>query len=169
MASIRRQGQIYEIRECRMTERGPRQFALARFRTVLTPEALEEAARRARRPFDPRQVVAAARARGIAVTPYRRNAAARRLLADLRAGHPLEPSLVAQLRRALDGMPECTLPEHLSDAADWIGRSEAARGKALRGLLRTAGRTLRSRGAKRTLPQKAFPHFSSERPEREAS
>jgi len=56
MASIRKihgkqeQGDRYEIRECRVTERGPRQFTLVSFRGVLTPEVLDEAEERARRP-----------------------------------------------------------------------------------------------------------------------
>ncbi len=169
MASLRRRGDQTEIRECRSTERGPRQFTLARFSGVLTPEILDEAARRARRPFDARKLVAAARRQGIPVTPHRRSAAARKLLAELRAGHRLDPSLAGLLREALAGAETRPVPEHLADVVDWIGRGEAARGKALRGLLRTAGRALRSRGRKRTLPKQAFPRFSSEGAERVAS
>ncbi|MCA9509740.1 MAG: hypothetical protein KC560_03480, partial [Myxococcales bacterium] len=53
------------------------------------------------------------------------------------------------------------VPEHLADAADWLGQPEAARGRALRGLLRAASRTVRSRGAIRALPEEPFPHFDS--------
>jgi hypothetical protein len=100
MASIRKQGNSYEIRECRSTARGPRQFTLARFEHVLTPEVLDEAAARAHRPFDRRKLVERARERGIAVTEQRRSSAARRLLADLRSGRPLDPSLRGLLRTA---------------------------------------------------------------------
>ena len=161
MASIRRQGNAYEIRECRTTERGPRQYTLARFSDVLTPEVLEQAAAAAHRPFDARKLVASARGRGIAVSPRRSHTAARQLLAELRAGRVLEPSLVGLLRHALAVMEETPLPEHLADAADWIGRSEAARGKALRGLLRAASRAVRSRAPQRPRPDAPFPRFSS--------
>jgi hypothetical protein len=162
MASIRRQGELYEIRECRSTARGPRQFTLARFKRALTPDTLAEAASRAHRPFDAQRLIDRARARGIPVTPYPRHAAARTLLAELRAGRPLEPTLVAQLGHALAAMEERSVPSHLIDAADWIGQSERARGKALRGLLRTASRIVRSRGPLRQPAPQPFPRFSSE-------
>ena len=161
MASIRKQRETYEIRECRSTGRGPRQYTLARFKKVLTPEVLEEAAGRAQRPFDPQGLVAAARARGIAVTPLPRYATARRLLGELRDGRTLEPSLVGLLKRALAAMDERPLPAHLADAAEWLARSEASRGKALRGLLRAASRVARSRGPRRDRPAEPFPRFSS--------
>jgi len=161
MASIRQQGKVYEIRECRATKRGPRQYTLARFTSVLTPEVLDEAASRAHRPFDSRELVASARRRGIAVSPVRSHATARRLLAELRDGRLIEPSLVAQLKQALAVMGDRPVPEHLADAANWIGKSDAARGKALRGLLRTASRVVRSRGPQRPMPMEPFPRFSS--------
>ncbi len=164
MASIRRQRDLYEIRECRSTPRGPRQFTLARFRGVLTPEVLDEAAAAARQPFDREQLRSAARERGIPVTPERRHEAARRLLAELRRGVALEPGLVGLLRDALAALPARELPEHLVEAAEWIGRSEAARGKALRGLLRTASRVARSHGSRRDPPEERFPRFSSGEP-----
>lgn len=163
MASIREQRGSYEIRECRTTARGPRQYTLARFRDALTPEILEEAAARAQRPFDAQKLIARARARGIAVSAERRHTAARRLLGELRAGRALEPSLVALLKQALAEREERPLASHLSDAADWVGRSEASRGKALRGLLRAASRVVRSRGPRRALPEASsrFPRFRS--------
>ena len=161
MASIRQQRGTYEIRECRATPHGPRQFALARFKDALTPEILDEAAARAQRPFDAAALLANARARGIAVVTERRHVAARRLLGELRAGKPLEASLVALLKQALADLPERPLPEHLADAADWVGKSDAARGKALRGLLRAASRVMRSRGPRRAPPEPRFPRFST--------
>lgn len=161
MASIRRQGSAYEIRECRTTPRGPRQYALARFRDVLTPEVLDRAAEAAHRPFDARKLIADARRRGIPVNVRRTHAAARQLLGELRAGHVLEPGLAAMLKQALAMTDSTPLPEHLADAADWIGRSEVARGKALRGLLRAASRVVRSRAPQRERSDEPFPHFSS--------
>ena len=161
MASLRAQGRAYEIRECRSTERGPRQYVLARFRDVLTPEVLERAEARARRRFDRGKLLASARRRGIPVSPHRTDAAARRLLAELRAGASLEPGLVGLLREALGMLEAEPVPEHLGDAVDWIGRSQAERGRALRGLLRTASRITRSVGARREAAPLAFPRFRS--------
>lgn len=161
MASIRRQGSAYEIRECRTTRSGPRQYALARFRDVLTPEVLERAAEAAQRPFDARKLIASARSRGIPVSLRRTHTAARQLLGELRAGHVLEPGLAALLKHALSMLEERPVPEHLVDAAEWIGRSEVARGKALRGLLRTASRVVRSRAPQRERSEEPFPRFSS--------
>jgi len=161
MASIRRQGNAYEIRECRSTERGPRQYTLARFTGVLTPEVLDEASARAHQPFDARKLVASARGRDIAVSTRRSDTSARHLLAEVRSGHAIEPRLVALLKQALSIMEEKPLPEHLADAAEWIGKSDAARGKAFRGLLRAASRVIRSRGPHRAQQDEPFPRFSS--------
>ncbi|CAG1009481.1 hypothetical protein MYXO_03873 [Myxococcaceae bacterium] len=161
MASLRAQGRSFEIRECRVTPRGPRQFVLARFRDVLTPEVLERAEAEARRPFDRAKLVESALRHGIPVNPHRTDAAARRLLAELRAGSRLEPGMVQLLRAALGGLDAEPLPEHLEDAAEWIGRSAAERGKALRGLLRTASRIRRSCGPKREPEPPPFPRFRS--------
>lgn len=161
MASIRAQGRAYEIRECRSTSRGPRQFVLARFRGVLTPEVLERAEARAQLRFDRAKLLASAQQRGIPVSPHRTDAAARRLLAELRAGGSVEPALVALLQEALGMLEAEPLPEHLDDAAEWIGRSQAERGKALRGLLRTASRIARSAGPRREPDEPRFPRFRS--------
>jgi len=156
MASIRRQGSRYEIRESLDTPRGPRQRVLARFDAILTPEALDEAAARARRPFDRAALVARARKRGVPVAEGYRSAEARDLLAALRRGRPLQPAVVGLLREALSECEAAPLPEHLEDAAEWLGASEAARGKALRGLLRAASRAARSPDA---LPLPLEPDF----------
>jgi len=161
MASIRRQGESFEIRECQSTDRGPRQRPLARFRRVLTPEVLDQAEAAARRPFDRRAFVERARRQGIPVTRERRYPEARKLIAHLRAHRPLDPTLVTLLRGALELLAAEPVPPHLNDVAEWVGQPEAARGKALRGLLRTASRVLRSRGPLREPPAQAFPRFSS--------
>jgi hypothetical protein len=161
MASIRRQGNSFEIRECLSTDRGPRQRPLARFRGVLTPEVLDQAQAAARRPFDRHLLLERARRQGIPVNCERRHPEARKLLAHLRAGRALDPTLVTLLRGALELLASEPLPSHLSDVADWVGQSEAVRGRALRGLLRTASRTLRSRGPLREPPLQTFPRFSS--------
>lgn len=162
MASIRRQGKRFEIRECHATPAGPRQRTLVRFDRVLTPEVLDEAQARARRPFDRGALLARARRQGVPTVEFYRSADARRLIAALRRGRALQPSVVTLLRAALERLEARPLPEHLEDAAEWIGESEASRGRALRGLLRAASRALRSRGPLRSPPGPRFPRFSSE-------
>lgn len=161
MASIRRQGDLFEIRECVTTPDGPRQRALARFRGVLTADVLDRAAEVATRPFDRAALVTRARRAGIPVSGRYAETGARRLIAHLRAGRPLDPVLAGLLRGALGLAEVQPLPAHLTDVADWIGASEAARGRALRGLLRAAGRVLRSRGVLREPEPERFPRFSS--------
>lgn len=162
MASIRKQGNRYEIRECLQTPQGPRQRALVRFDRVLTPDVLDQAEAAARKPFDREAVRRQAQARGIPVTRLRESGDAHRLLAHLRAGGALEPTLVAALQEALAGLEASPVPEHLEDAFEWAGRSEAVRGRGLRGLLRTASRVAQSRAAAAIEVGDAdFPHFSS--------
>ena len=123
------------------------------------------AAAAARRPFDRDALIERARARGIAVTERPRSDAARRLLAELREGRTLDPTLVGLLRGALAGQTGRALPDHLVDPAEWLGHSEAARGRALRGLLRVASRVARSRGRRAEAEAEAkaetFPRFDS--------
>lgn len=161
MASIRRQRDACEIRECVPTDRGPRQRPLARFRGALTPEVLDEAEARATRPFDRAALTERARRLGIPVRARRRHPNARRLLGRLQRGGDLDPTLVGLLRDALARLDARAVPEHLADAADWIGRPERERGRALRGLVRTADRIVRSRGRLRDAPSEVFPRFSS--------
>lgn len=161
MASIRQQKDLYEIRECVPTDKGPRQRALARFRGVLTPEILDAAESNASRPFDRTAVEARARDQGIPVSRRRRHPHARHLLAHLQRGGALEPTLVTLLRGALDALDARPVPEHLADAAEWIGQPDPDRGAALRGLLRSADRVLQSRPALRERARAPFPRFHS--------
>jgi hypothetical protein len=173
MASIRRQGDVYEIRECVPTSSGPRQRALARFRGILTPADLDRAVAVARRPFDRAALLRRARAQGIPVADTPRQEEARRLLAHLRDGGTIEPVLAKLLIEALSSFRDSArpagesgpegIPEHLEDVVDWVGRPEAVRGRALRGLLRTASRFVRSRPAVREPVEEPYPRFSSGR------
>jgi hypothetical protein len=162
VASIRRQSDRYEIRECLVTVRGPRQLSLTSFRGVLTPEVLDEAETRARKPFTRADLVTRAIRMGIPVTDRRRHPEARELLAALQRGAELEPTLVQLLQTALERLDSRAVPAHLVDAAEWIGQPDRERGTALRGLLRTTDRILRSRPPLRTPRQETFPRFSSE-------
>jgi len=161
MASIRAQRGRYEIRECINTEKGPRQFTLASFRGVLTPEILDRAEAKARLPFDREQIIARAKTLGVPVGERRRFPEARALLAALHRGGRPSPRLVGLLKRALAPLAAEPVPDHLEDAAHWLGRPESERGRALRGLLRSADRVLRSRARLRPRPREVFPHFES--------
>lgn len=172
MASIRKQGEVFEIRECLPTRTGPRQRALVRFRRILTPADLDRAQAVARRPFDRDALVRRARAQGIPVASASRDDEARRLLAHLRDGGTIEPILakllidhLALIASEVDSRASTkpSLPEHLEEVVDCVGRSEAIRGRTLRGLLRTASRVSRSRGALRPEAEEPFPRFSSGR------
>jgi hypothetical protein len=162
MASIRKQGDRYEIRECFVTPRGPRQLSLASFRGVLTPEVLDEAEAKARKPLKRADLIARAGRMGIPVTSQRRHPEARNLLAALQRGANLEPTLVHLLDAALQRLESRAVPAHLEDAAEWIGQPERERGVALRGLLRTTDRILQSRPPLRVPEKRQFPRFSSE-------
>jgi len=161
MASIRKQGDRYEIRECIVSPRGPRQLSLASFRGVLTPEVLDEAEAKARKPLKRADLVERARRMGISVTERRRYPEARSLLAALQRGADLEPTLARLLETALQRLESRAVPAHLEDAAEWIGQPERERGVALRGLLRTADRILQSRPPLRVRKKRQFPRFSS--------
>ncbi|MEZ4282288.1 MAG: hypothetical protein R3F21_22010 [Myxococcota bacterium] len=184
MASIRRQGEVYEIRECVPTSSGPRQRALARFRRILTPADLDRAEAVAQRPFDRAALLQRARAQGIPVAEVPPPEEARRLLAHLRDGGAVDPLLAGLLVEALRPFQapaaassaaavratadearraELDLPEHLADVVDWVGRSESVRGRALRGLLRTASRVFRSRAVMSEPVEAPYPRFSSGR------
>ena len=99
---------------------------------------------------------------GIPVSKRRRHPEARELLAALQRGGELEPTLVRLLETALRGLDSRAVPPHLLDAAEWIGQRERDRGAALRGLLRTSDRILRSRPPLRTREKARFPRFSSQ-------
>ncbi len=164
----RKAGQI-EIRESRMTERGPRSRQLARFRDVLTPAVLAEAAARATRPFDADALAGKARALGLRVESYAPEHEARALLARLHRDDPIDPVIARILREALDAscrgankeLGEVEVPEHLAEVAEWIGAPAAKRGEALRQLLDTFGRIAESRPVRRRRPEGRFPRFSS--------
>jgi len=128
----------FEIRESVSTPAGPRARTLATFR-VLTASVLAEAASRARRPFDARQVRARAAALGAPQRSHEAAATASALLEQLRRGEPLPPALTSELRRVLPRR-RAPLPDSLESALEWAGVDDAARGRALRDLLDLADR-----------------------------
>jgi hypothetical protein len=155
----RRDGRL-EIREAVATARGPRARTLASFRGALAPEILERAEARASRPFDRGAVLARARALRVPVPARRGDADARELLARLRAGAAIDPTLAALLREAL-GPAAAAIPAELAEVAEWVGVDDAQRGAALRGLLRVADRAMRGREPVRRPARRHFPRFQS--------
>jgi hypothetical protein len=142
MAYLRRRSDDrVEIRESVATAAGPRARTLAVFRGALTPDVLERAAARARRPFGREAVRTRAAELGLAVSDRRGDASARALLAELRRGAAPDPMLV--------------------DVAEWVGRDAERRGRALRGLLRASDRLVRGRPRRRARARKRFPRFHS--------
>jgi len=150
-----------EIRESRMTERGPRARVLVSFTGPLTPDVLERAAARATRPLDPRALIRRARQAGIPVLERSREPEARALLARLRRREPLDATLAAALRRELARLPERPVSEGLAEVSEWIGASAHERGQALRELMDLYGRIAESRPPRRQPDRPRFPRFSS--------
>ncbi len=159
---VQRPGGRVEIRESRATPRGPRSRTLASFRGVLTESALDGAEAAANSPFDRAALVRRARELGLRFVPHRADAPARELIARLRDGAPLDPVLGALLRQALDALPQAPVPEPLHDVAEWIGAGEAARGRALRDVLRLYDTIARSREPRPPLPPAVLPRIPAD-------
>lgn len=158
---VRRGGETVEIRESRATPRGPRSRQLARFSGPLTPAVLASAASAASRPFDEQALRRRAEVMGVPAPLRAPEHEARALLARLRRDDPIDPAIAGLLLRALEDAQTQSVPEHLADAAEWIGASSSARGAALRDLLDAFGRIAASRPPRRMRPHASFPHFSS--------
>jgi hypothetical protein len=150
-----------EIRESTSTPAGPRAHTLAVFRGPLTRDVLERAAARALRPFRQEELCRRADALGISLSERRGDAAARSLLADLRAGVSIDPVLASLLKSALEGCASAPVPEQLAEVAEWVGVGTVRRGRALRGLLRASDRLLRTRPRRRARAGVRFPRFRS--------
>jgi hypothetical protein len=145
----------YEIRESVSTPAGPRARTLATFR-VLDARVIADAAGRAQRSFDAEKIRARAAALGAPRRSHEAAASAVALLAQLRHGESLPPTLAAELRRALP-RKKTEVVDSLESVAEWVGVDDAARGRALRDLLDVASR-IPSRPRPRTL---SFPRLSS--------
>jgi hypothetical protein len=160
---VRRGPRRVEIRESRATARGARSRVLASADGTLTRDVVARAAAQASRPFSPEALVRRARALGIPVEARTREPEARALLARLRRGDPVDPAILAALRRALARLPEAEAPEPLADVTEWLGAGTAERGAALRELLDLYGRIAESRPPPRRRGAARFPRFSSRR------
>ena len=140
MASlIKRKDGRAEIRETLSTDRGPRSRTLAVFRELGDAD-LEKAERRAQRPFDRERILARARRLGVPRYGETASRAARQLLAELVAGKPLEPVLVAALREALELRPASQIPAAVVEVLPVLGADAAQRGEWLRDVLHRAPR-----------------------------
>lgn len=153
----------FDVREAVATAKGPRSRTLVTFRGALRPEVLEAAAARASTPFDRAALEARAAELGVPVSERREDRAARGLLASLRRGSRPHPLFVRLLRDALGALPEAPIPPRLAEAAEWLGADPAARGRALRDLLRLSDRIVRSRRLARSRRRRRFPRFRSRR------
>lgn len=135
MASIvRRKDGRAEIRESYSTPNGPRSRTLAIFRE-LTDADLDKAARRAVRAFDRAKLLERARALGVPRFGDSASRSARALLAELRHGRPLAPSLVTALSSCLTGLPSSDAVRW--EMVRWFGVSDTERGETLRELVRS--------------------------------
>jgi hypothetical protein len=148
----------WEIRESQLTAAGPRSRTLATF-TSLTPEILQRARERARKPVQDSALRLAARRAGAPVAAKRADEAAAELLDQLAAGQAPRPILKQLLVEALaDGSIEQN--DNAQAAAAWITATPRRRGETLRDLLmlsdhlpRRANRPARTR----------FPRIQSDR------
>lgn len=150
---VSRQDGRHEIRESVSTPRGPRSRTLATFRR-LTDEVLDHAESRALTRFDRDAVRQRAEARRVPVDPPNTVLAVRRILEDLIHDRPLPAGLVGALRQELDRHGPVDLPDTFAPATEWLGVSAAARGDALRDLLRMTDRLpMRKRPDPPTFPR----------------
>jgi hypothetical protein len=159
---VRRSCGKVQIRECVRTGRGPRSRMLASFRGALNDHALDQAARKAVRPFDREGLMAKAQTMGVGWASST-SVAARQLVKRLRRGRALDPVLVGLLRESLSDMAGRELADDLDEAADWVGSSDEERGATLRGLLRLSDAIVRSRDAPSPGRGEPYPHIDSER------
>jgi hypothetical protein len=133
---------------------------LASFRGALNDHALDQATRKAVRPFDREELIAKAQTMGVGWMSST-SVVARQLVKRLRRGRTLDPVLVGLLRESLSDMVE----SELAEAADWVGTSDEERGATLRGLLRLSDAIARSRDALSPRRGEPYPHIDSERRE----
>lgn len=116
----------FEVRESRLTPKGPRSRTLASFRELDAP-TIEKVLTRAESPPSRSELIRAALRAGATVSVAPVDDAARSLLRLMARGEELDPRLAHLLRGALSGEE--------TSAAQWIGTSPAERGEAARDLL----------------------------------
>jgi hypothetical protein len=102
---------------------------------VLTSAALDQAAARARRPFDRDSVIAAARRVGAPVEVAEADDSARALVVEMAAGRLPSPGLRGLLTTQLGRLSPAPQLQTYDSIAEWIGASPKRRGEVLRDLL----------------------------------
>ena len=116
-----------------MTDSGPRSRTLASFRT-LGPEVLERAIERSGGDLDEAEIVHAARRAGAPVEADPATRAGASLIRELGAGRAPSGGVRRALLDAL-GAAGAGLSAAERAASEWLGRSDAERGRELRDLL----------------------------------
>lgn len=116
----------FEVRESRLTAKGPRSRTLATFRELDTA-TIERVISRADKPPSPEELVQAALRAGATVAAPPVDEAARALLRSIARGERPDRKLRRLLLGALSGEG--------SSAEEWLGTSMGERGDALRDLL----------------------------------
>jgi hypothetical protein len=127
---------LWDVREARMTPRGPRSYTLASFRT-LTPAVLSRARQRASKPLDAVRLREAAVRAGAPVEPSTADRAAAELLIELSEGRQPRPALETLLLDTLQGGDRAS-SDNARAAAAWVGATPERRGRTLVDLLMLA-------------------------------
>lgn len=123
----------WEIRESRITPKGPRSITLATFHT-LTTKTVERARKRSKRKITESELVNAALRAGASVTTSPANDSARALLSVINSGHEPSPIYKRLLRYSL-GSSEPALSDNVRSIGEWSSASLKRRGEALHDLL----------------------------------
>jgi hypothetical protein len=157
---VRRSNGTIQIRESVRLPKGPRSHTLASFSDVLSDRALNEAERKATRPFDRDALIEQAHRLGVGWESST-NAAARTLVMSLRTGEHLDPILVGLLNEELAKLPAAAVKGELSEAANWLGYPDHERGSALSNLLRLDDASLQSKGRLSSRRHQRYPTIDS--------
>jgi hypothetical protein len=142
---VPRTGGTWELRESRVTARGPRSYTLAGFR-VLTPEVLERAKERASGAVDAEDLRRAAVRAGAPVALSTPDRAAGELLTELAHGRRPRGALRRLLLAALEDEHAGSSADSARSAGAWVATTPAQRGEALRDLLLLSDRLPAGRG-----------------------
>lgn len=143
---VRRPGGRWEIRESYTSPAGPRSRTLATFR-VLSPQVIERAVHRARKPVAADTLLRAARRAGAPFESANADDLAKSLIRTLARGETIRPGL---RRLLIEGLT--TPPSSVDALADWVGASLQERGSALVQLLNLTDSLSKSRNTPLRFP-----------------
>jgi len=151
---VPRRNGTWEVRESTATKAGPRSRTLATFRT-LSPEVIDLARARSRKPITLADVRSAALRAGAPLATSAPDRAARDLLTSLASGERPRPVL-RRLLAAMLGNEDERISDTARAATSWVAATPEARGEALRDLLLLADRL-----PQRHRPGRRFPRIES--------